>query len=396
MTIVKGFKGFDKDFKCRGFQFAVGETYEEPTASLCNRGFHFCEYPLDVLKYYPPAGSRFCTVDSDCASEETHALDTERATTTLRIGAETDIAGLVSAAVEYTMSRTNLVEGCSASGTQGVAQESGYQGVAQASGTRGVATPAAPRPGGHGDHNKSMETTMEVTLLAMTPNAQELIFAAMRGCYSENTPEALIAQAVGGNAGCARLIQDVLESGHTSPLEHVSFTFSVSGVSRALTHQLVRHRIASYSQQSQRYVKAENFDFVTPQSVLNRVKDGAVFKFDHAMAVLHQIYTQLTEMGVPAEDARYVLPNAACTNITVTMNCRSLLNFFGERCCNRAQWEIRDMANRMLAICTEHLPVVFQGRGAKCLPFGECPESEKFACGKFPVRQRKGVAGCAA
>ena len=224
---------------------------------------------------------------------------------------------------------------------------------------------------------------MEVTLLAHTPCPDSLIFAAMRGCYSEKTAQEIFASAVAGNHDSRKLIHDVMESGHTSPLEHVSFTFAVSGVSRSLTHQLVRHRIASYSQQSQRYVKTDELDFVSPASVVRN--EEARFKFAHAMAVIEAIYGQLLALGIPAEDARYVLPNAACTNIVVTMNCRALLNFFGERCCMRAQWEIRDMANRMLAICQERLPVVFDGQGAKCEALGLCPESEKFTCGRYPL-----------
>ena len=138
-TITRGFKGFDKDLRCRGFQFEPGKTFtEECDPKLCERGFHFCEYPLDVFNYYPPAGSRFCMVETPCASPQADG-DTKRVTKTLTIGAEIDIAGLVKAAFEYTWTRTTLEPGNSASGVRGAAQASGVRGAAQASGDQGAA-----------------------------------------------------------------------------------------------------------------------------------------------------------------------------------------------------------------------------------------------------------------
>lgn len=136
---MKGYKGFDKDLKCRGFQFAVGKTYEEPEASICNRGFHFCEHPLNVFDYYPPATSRFCEVASDCVSEETHG-DTKRVTTKLRIGEEINIEGLVKAALEYTFSRSEFEKGTSATGELGAASATGELGAASATGILGAAS----------------------------------------------------------------------------------------------------------------------------------------------------------------------------------------------------------------------------------------------------------------
>ena len=144
--------------------------------------------------------------------------------------------------------------------------------------------------------------------------------------------------------------------GHLSPIEHVSFTFGIEGISRACSHQLVRHRVASYSQQSQRYVKEEQFDYVIPPSI--KQDPALVGEFEKCMAEAQENYTKvlkrLEELGYKGEagqqDARYLLPNAAETKIVVTMNARELLHFFRVRCCNRAQWEIREMADRMLAL----------------------------------------------
>ena len=146
LQITRGFKGFGKDLRCRGFQYEPGKTFtEECDPKLCQRGFHFCEYPLDIFSYYPPAGSRFCTVETPCASSETESNDSKRVTKTLTIGAEIDIAGLVKAAFEYTWSRTTLEAGNTASGDRGAAQASGYRGAAQASGYQGAAQASGDR-----------------------------------------------------------------------------------------------------------------------------------------------------------------------------------------------------------------------------------------------------------
>ena len=169
-----------------------------------------------------------------------------------------------------------------------------------------------------------------------------------------------------------------MSAGHTSTLEHASYTFAVDGVSRALTHQLVRHRIASFNQQSQRYVKfTDGLATVKPESVAANEETNAVF--DEAIAAAIEAYEKLLAAGVPAEDARYLLPNAAETKIVITMNVRELLHFFSLRCCNRAQWEIREMAHRMLELAKPTAPFVFMDAGAPCIR-GNCPEG-KMTCG---------------
>ena len=166
--------------------------------------------------------------------------------------------------------------------------------------------------------------------------------------------------------------------GHHSVIEHAVFTFSVEGVSRALTHQLVRHRMASFSQQSQRYVSMDRASFVTPHSVEGNEEASEVF--DETMDTIWDAYRRLEELGIPAEDARYLLPNGCTTNITITMNARELLHFFSLRCCNRAQWEIREMADKMLELCLEKSPIIFKDAGPPCVR-GPCPEG-KLTCGK--------------
>ena len=217
---------------------------------------------------------------------------------------------------------------------------------------------------------------MQVELLYHTPDPERAIATAGRRCYApvgaaelmETMPEDRVKS----------VLSTIMKSGHFSTLEHASYTFAVDGVSRALTHQLVRHRIASFNQQSQRYVKyTEGLSVIKPESV---VADAATERvFDDAIAASLEAYAKLLEAGVPAEDARYLLPNAAETKIVITMNVRELLHFFGLRCCNRAQWEIRAMADEMLALAKPTAPYIFMDAGAPCIR-GACPEG-KMTCG---------------
>jgi thymidylate synthase (FAD) len=155
------------------------------------------------------------------------------------------------------------------------------------------------------------------------------------------------------------------------------FTFSVEGVSRSLTHQLVRHRIASYSQQSQRYVSLNTPDYVVPEEIAKNPEAKKLY--DDLMQNIWDTYNKLEDLGIIAEDARYVLPNACTTNITLTMNARQLMHFFTLRCCNRAQTEIRQLADEMLKLCKEACPNIFAYGGPSCVR-GPCPEGEK-CCG---------------
>ena len=226
---------------------------------------------------------------------------------------------------------------------------------------------------------------MQVELLYHTPDPERAIATAARLCYApvgaselmETMPEDRVRS----------VLSTILESGHYSTLEHASYTFAIDGVSRALTHQLVRHRIASFNQQSQRYVKfKDGIDVVKPATIAADPELSATF--DEAIDAAVDAYKKLLDAGVPAEDARYLLPNAAESKIVVTMNVRELLHFFSLRCCNRAQWEIREMAHRMLELARPTAPFVFATAGAPCVS-GPCPEG-KMSCGNpYPRATRE-------
>jgi thymidylate synthase (FAD) len=214
---------------------------------------------------------------------------------------------------------------------------------------------------------------MIVKLLSYTQNADKICASAGNSCYSERPAHELMEDG----ADPARVLSKIVGMGHHSVVEHAVFTFSVEGVSRALTHQLVRHRIASFSQQSQRYVSLKEPTYVTPPTIAS--DPGSSKMYEEMMAKIWDTYRKLNER-IPAEDARYVLPNGCTTNITITMNARELLHFFSLRCCERAQWEIREMAELMLQLCKDISPVIFRDAGPPCIR-GPCPEG-KLSCGK--------------
>lgn len=219
---------------------------------------------------------------------------------------------------------------------------------------------------------------MQVELLNYTPNPDLTVAMAARQCYSPESSIDIVKDII--NSDQSKFIKKLFEMGHMSPFEHVSFTFGIDGISRACSHQLVRHRIASYSQKSQRYVSEGMFDYSIPPKVKKTAEADKCFQ--EAMAKCQEAYDKLVEYGVPKEDARYVLPNACSTSIVVTMNARSLFNFFAHRCCTRAQWEIREMATLMLQEVIKVAPDIFGNAGANCTMLGYCPEG-KMSCGRF-------------
>ena len=229
---------------------------------------------------------------------------------------------------------------------------------------------------------------MQVKLLRYTPEPEKTVAMSARLCYSPIGAAQLEEKITDEQA--AKLVRKLVEMGHFSTLEHVSFTFAIEGVSRVLTHQLVRHRIASYSQQSQRYVKEHDFETILPLSIAARPAERE--KFEKLMGEIRTLYTEWTEMGIPAEDARYILPNAAETKIVVTMNVRSLYNFFRLRCCTSAQWEIRALAEKMLAEVKEVAPVLFEKAGPSCVTNGICTEGA-MTCGRLAALQAKAAKG---
>ena len=243
---------------------------------------------------------------------------------------------------------------------------------------------------------------MKVMLIAHTPEPEKIIATAAKLCYSSSDIESL---RDGLTEEKIESFLDMLVSiGHESVMEHVSFTFGIEGISRACSHQLVRHRIASYSQKSQRYVNENGFEFITPPAIEEIPEAKA--EYDRVIAEITESYEKLANIltekhtaefmaqgmdektarskasKMANEDARFLLPNACETKIVVTMNVRSLFNFFRHRCCNRAQWEIRAVANEMLRQCMEVAPHIFSHTGPSCVAEGKCPEG-KMTCGKI-------------
>lgn len=229
------------------------------------------------------------------------------------------------------------------------------------------------------------ESKLQVILLRYTPNPEELVAQAAKLCYSPASLEELKKQVERKDQ--AGFIEKLTDMRHLSPVEHVTFTFAVEGISRACSHQMVRHRLASYSQQSQRYVgqqtgKTGGFHFIVPPGI---EKIGKKQWFTEKMDIIQAWYDELVEaLGNGGEstfeDARFLLPNAAETKIIITMNARELLHFFRVRCCNRAQWEIRNMATEMLRQVKQVSPHIFKDAGPGCVN-DKCPEG-KMTCGK--------------
>ncbi|OPY74709.1 MAG: Thymidylate synthase ThyX [Syntrophorhabdus sp. PtaU1.Bin050] len=239
-----------------------------------------------------------------------------------------------------------------------------------------------------------MEAKLKVILVSHTPDPERSISTAARLCYSPANIEQVISADVNDDSA---FLEKLVAVGHLSPIEHASFTFAIEGISRACSHQLVRHRLASYSQQSQRYVgEEEGFAYIIPPAIKDNEKLRS--HFEHLMEESQDIYKllvqELTDTGrsleSAREDARFVLPNAAETKIMVTMNARELLHFFSMRLCNRAQWEIRDMAFQMLKLVKSVAPTLFRHAGPPCLK-GKCPEGPR-SCGK-PDEVRRRLLG---
>lgn len=219
---------------------------------------------------------------------------------------------------------------------------------------------------------------MKVALLQHTPDPELAVALAARLCYSQVNIDQLREKL--SSADITGFLDKIMSLGHQSVLEHASFTFGIEGISRVTTHQLVRHRLASFSQQSQRYVShKERFEAVIPHTIAERSEIKA--RFEAMLAAVHEAYAAMVEAGIPPEDARYILPNATETKIMVTMNARELLHFFELRCCERAQWEIRAMSVEMLKLVKQAAPVIFRNAGPGCLA-GPCPEGN-MTCGNI-------------
>ncbi len=245
---------------------------------------------------------------------------------------------------------------------------------------------------------------MNVILLAHTPQPEQLVACGAKLCYSS----AAISNVMDGlDADKTREFLEMLAGlGHASPLEHASFTFGIEGVSRSLLAQLTRHRIASYSVKSQRYVKEGGFSYVVPPEIEKNEQAKALFlqameedqaRYDALVALLsaQHVGEGLSPRDArkkAQEDARFVLPNACTTNLIVSMNARALLNFFKERCCKRAQWEIRELAERMCHLVRKVAPTIFSKSGPGCA-FGPCPEGAMSCGSHLEMRARYGAEG---
>ncbi len=208
---------------------------------------------------------------------------------------------------------------------------------------------------------------MTVTLMSFTPDPDRLVYTSYRQCYSQEPKHALEHNVN------PELVTQLIQK-HESPLEHVTFTFGISGVSRALTHQLVRHRHQSVSQKSQRYISEIMFDYITPSTIDD--KDRLALDYYELMDDIAEFYKKAIAAGVPKEDARYALPNACTSTLISTFNVRSLYNFFTLRTCRRAQWEIRALAKEMLTLCKDVSPLLFQFAGPECKRT-ECKEGDQ-------------------
>ena len=228
---------------------------------------------------------------------------------------------------------------------------------------------------------------LRVEVLDITENCDDVIFLAARQCYNEGSIIDLFddEQITWSEADRTKLIRHCIDSGHGTVIEHAKVTFAIDGISRALSHQLVRHRIASYSQQSQRYAGLGKGGFVIPMSIRN--DQEALNMFRKSLEDVEETFKALVKaFNIPAEDARYILPNATVTRVVVTMNFRALLHFFEERTCKCAQWEIRAMAKAMLE-AVKGKSVCFDHAGPKCERLGYCPESSNRCCGRKPLKR---------
>jgi len=243
---------------------------------------------------------------------------------------------------------------------------------------------------------------MKVYLLAYTAMPEKVVASAAKLCYSDSGVSDLMEGLTPENT--EKFVRTLSEMGHESPVEHASFTFAIEGVSRSFLAQITRHRLASYSVQSQRYVRLDNFEYVTPPAISEDPDALELYEdmmrrdadaYEKITDTLKKKYVQeyldqgLTEKSASSkaekraiEDARFVLPNACTTNMVMTMNVRSLRHLFTLRCCNRAQWEIHRVADEILKLVYGVAPALFESSGPSCVALGRCPEG-KMTCGKF-------------
>jgi len=223
-----------------------------------------------------------------------------------------------------------------------------------------------------------------VVLISHTPDPERTIAAAARVSASPVGAVELLDKLTPDRVD--KLIERLISSGHMSVFEHASFTFAIEGISRVTSHQLVRHRLASYTQQSQRYVSLRDFKYITPASV--NARSELAGRYHEMVRAAHRLYLEMLDAGIPAEDARYVLPNAAETRLVMTMNARELIHACSLRLCLRAQWEIVELFEHIKAEVEKVAPRLAAELKPKCYRLGYCDETE--SCGVFPTRAELG------
>lgn len=227
---------------------------------------------------------------------------------------------------------------------------------------------------------------MEVRIIGYTDNPLDVIWTAAKVCYSDKSLDDIFEEAKSkGSLGTeetrkemADFIWNIVKSGHASIMEHASITFAISGISRVTSHQLVRHRVASYSQRSQRYVG--DTTTIIPHTILSNGE--AMNEVDELVKQAKKVYADLVELGIPKDHARFILPMGSSTQLVASFNYRELMHLFGLRCCSRASDEIRMMAHTMLVCCREVSPEIFNRIGPNCYTTGVCPEGKR-SCGKM-------------
>ncbi len=226
---------------------------------------------------------------------------------------------------------------------------------------------------------------MKIRLINYTKDPEKIVAQSARLCYSASGIDELKEKLT--DKSTTSLIKKIIKLGHYSVLEHATFTFAIEGISRVTSHQMVRHRLASFSQQSQRYVKMskEEFPYIVPKSIAKDEKLNKIFI--NAIKELDGIYHLLLDQCIEAEDARYILPQAVTTKMILSANARELLLIFKLRCCNRAQWEIKEVAMNMLKEVKDIAPTIFENAGPPCI-LGTCPEGE-LSCGKPWSKKKK-------
>lgn len=227
---------------------------------------------------------------------------------------------------------------------------------------------------------------MQVALISYTPDPELVVATAARVSSSPATIAQLKERLTPDKI--TKLLNQLLTSGHHSVFEHASFTFAIEGISRVTSHQLVRHRMASYTQQSQRYVSLKGLNYITPATITSRAALKA--KYQEMVEAAHKLYLEMQEAGVPAEDARYVLPSAVETRLVMTMNGRELIHASSLRMCLRAQWEIVQLFELMKAEVEHAAPFIGAQMRPKCYQLGYCDEVE--SCGLFPTLRQTAQA----